>query len=454
MNKALRSDEKQLSAYNHESDAGFIRLSEQIRNPKTSTKEPQKHIKTRAPSNAPQKSSDASIRNIMISQSKWLKSHGNDDNSSMSIAKQIMLMLDSPNSNEIQAEDFVSFLIEIGLPVPIKGLIETLKSLLHVKNIKSKNIKEEHISALCRSDKKNSHILKIINQETAKSHNKSLNQITSAEQLEVISTWWKKLNESGSKIVSFGIVCDFLVQICMFADFSEARKFVAGTCKDGEFMDKYQFQMIFTKALIKHTLMNINKKFTYEDWNNPSLSYAYKLCQLKRQLILAGIKYPIPNISKEDGELVLKAVESMEKLTFGCVKKVNYEDFKAAWLKNTGLSLDTASPDRVTPLETIESQDELAVYHPKNKESCRIGEFDDEDKSSSVKDENKILRENLKGNSIGFLLFGDVERRARAKEYTKNRSFRPVNKDELRWAKQTVLLDDFRKIINTINIFY
>ncbi|OMJ90312.1 hypothetical protein SteCoe_7336 [Stentor coeruleus] len=454
MNKALRSDEKQISAYNHESDAGFIRLSEKIRNPKIPSEDPSKRIKARTSSNVAQKSSDASMRNIMISQSKWLKSHGNNDNSSIPIAKQIISMLDSHNSTGIPADKFVSFLIEIGLPVPIKCVINTLQSLLHTKDIKTKYIYEEHILLLCRSDKKNTHILTIINQETAKINNKPLDQITSAEQSEVISKWWEKLDESGKKIVPFSIICDFLVLICMFTDILEAKKFLVNICKDREFIDKCQFKMIFTRALIKHTLMNINKKFTQEDWDNPALSFAYKLCQLKRQLILAGIKYPIPNISKEEGELALKAMESMEKFTFGCRKKVDYEDFKVAWLKNTGLNLDTVSPDRTTPFDTIESQTELAIYYPKDEKDCKIERFDKEDNYREDKDESIALRDNIRGNTIGFLLFGDIERRARAKEYTTNRSFRPINKDELRWARQTVLLDHFRKIINKVNIFY
>ena len=57
-------------------------------------------------------------------------------------------------------------------------------------------------------------------------------------------------------------------------------------------------------------------------------SYAYKLCQLKRQMILAGIQYPIQNISIEEGEILIKAIKEFAKYKGEDEVKITYEDFK------------------------------------------------------------------------------------------------------------------------------
>lgn len=455
MNKTLRADEKRVMINKLESDTIFNRLSEEIRNPKHSPKQGKKLSKTQNVANSIQKSYNATIKTAMISQDKWLKSHGNDDKQcNLPIAKKIIYMLDPQSNQEVLSENFISFLIEIGVPLPIKGIKHVLQCLFGDKNIKNKTLKEEHVSALCRSDKRNSHVLMILNQEIARVNNKRIDDVTSGEQGEIILNWWEMIQTGDSKIVQCCSICEFLVQLEAFYEVSDARKFVMAVCKDGGYMDYCQFRTLFAKAIIKHVLININKKFTEDDWNNPMFSYAYKLSQLKRQLILAGIKYPVPHISAEEGILVLKAIESMDKAN-GVKITISYEDFKSRWLKSTGINLDKKDIQKNAYSIATKSQRDLAVFYPKNDRF--VLEDDDEDdevidqKNDILHKEREILRERFKKNTLGFLLFGELEKRAHALDYYNKRLLRPINKNEIRCLNQTELLNCFQRVVNTIH---
>ncbi|OMJ86497.1 hypothetical protein SteCoe_11991 [Stentor coeruleus] len=77
MNKTLRSDEKAISVSKPESDAGFIRLAERMKNIKYEPKDFPQQKKPQNSSNVVQKSHYAKKKVAMISQAKWLKTHGN-----------------------------------------------------------------------------------------------------------------------------------------------------------------------------------------------------------------------------------------------------------------------------------------------------------------------------------------------------------------------------------------
>ncbi|OMJ67002.1 hypothetical protein SteCoe_35960 [Stentor coeruleus] len=455
MNQTMRSDEKEVSINKPKSDAGFIRLAERMKRIKNEPKIFSQKKNSQDLSIVVQKSNYAKKKNAMISQTKWLKNHGSLDKQSFSpIAKQIMEMLDPLGYNEICVNEFISFLIEIGLPLPVKAIKYAIKLVLRIKDNKNKTLKEEHILALCRGDKRSCHILMIINQEIAKNFNKSIDDVTSVDQEGIICSWWKNFGCSEKKIVQCIFVYDFLVKMTMFAEACDARKFVLDVCKDGGFLDYTQFRSLFARALIKHLLNNINKKFTEEDWENPYFTYSYKLCQLKKQLILAGIKYPIPNISSEEGTLVLRAIESMEFFFNGPKKKVTYEEFKKIWLNDTGITLDTKNIER-SDFTTFNSQKKLAVFYT-NPE--KISLFDDEFyreelqntlRINAIKTEKKQLLDKVKKSNLGYLLYEKLARGAIFKSVYK-RILKPINKDEVRCANQTVILDNFQKIINTI----
>lgn len=456
MNKTTRKYEKQDPSNNKETETAFLRLAEHINNGSSPIKEPSKLIRIQGSSNVVQKSSFATIKNMKISQSKWLKSHCiNFTQNSIPITKQIISMLDPHSFNEVPAEDFISFLIEIGTPVSIKSITHIIRSLLKAKDLKNKFIREDHVSILCKTDKLQDRILKIINQEIIKTNNKSLEDITSADQNLLIDSWWKDLDTTSSKIVSCNHICDFLVKTKMFSEYIDAKKYIGNICKSkGGFMDYSQFRMIFALVLIKYVLLNINKKFTEEDWNDPAVSYAFKLCQLKRKLILAGIKFPIPKISAEEGELVLKALENVGVANGEQKKKMSFDDFKEMWVKNTGICVENSYPELDFPLKTIESQPELAIFYAKSDKNTTNDEASQDQTGSKQRknpyeESSNLLRDKIQQSTLGFLLFGDIERRA-----SKNQKPKDIKKIttevEAKQIKQKTLYSDFQKVVNTI----
>ena len=451
MNSAIRTDEKRVSESKPESDAGFHRLAENMisttPNKKSSGKGGYQQFQN--PDKVIQKSSDAIMKTLIKNQDKWLKHIKNTEkNQSWTITKQIKNMLDPQDTGNIPFNIFFDFLIEIGVPLKPKIVKFTLAKLLKTENVCNKVIKEEHISNLCRGDNRSNQILNVLNRIISRTSNKSFEEVTSAEHKLLINSWWKKLDSLRSNQVMCNKVCEFLIEVEICSNFPESKKYVCKVTQNLVFMDSDQFKALFAKAVITHALINLNRKFTEEDWNNPVYSYAYKLCQLKRQMILAGIQYPIQNISIEEGEILIKAIKEFAKYKGEDEVKITYEDFKMRWLQHTGHVLDSM-PKNVMSIQSQASEVELAEYFPKNGDVMdkelewhRMATMRESKKKEQLQ---KRFTQNFdiikKTDHCGFDKFRDSPFK---------RVNKPVTDYEKKCEKFNMLFDEFQKVVNKV----
>lgn len=333
MTASLRSDEKAVTNARPETDASFQRQVNKILNNNTTqeiTPRPQIIQKTKG---VIQKKSEAFLRSFKISQSQWLKKRGfMDPKESNTSSKEIFAMLDTNKVGEIPAEEFLDFLVEIGIPIDRSMAKKVILSTLKQKTIKNLFITQENVNSLCKSDKRSDLMLKVFQEKLGKN-------FKTLDVVELIKKWWSEL---GVKVLGINVICEFLVKYEIFPDFFEAKKYLAKVNQNENFMVFRQFLSIFAKIIVKHYLITINKKFTEEDWSDTGHSLAFKLCQLKKQLILAGIKYPVAQISYEEGLQALKAIENLDK--FKLKKKFNFDEFKLNWYNLTGFTLDNQVP--------------------------------------------------------------------------------------------------------------
>ena len=368
MTSSLRTDEKAVTNTRQETDASFQRQVHNILNntsPQNITPKPQILQKTKR---VIQKKSEAFLQNLKISQSKWLKKRGFIDPKESNISsKEIFAMLDTNKVGEIPAEEFLDFLIEIGIPVDRNMAKEVILSTLKEKTIKNLLITQENVNSLCKSDKRSDLMLKVFQEKLGKN-------FKTLDVVELIKKWW---NELGVKVLGINEICEFLVKNEIFPDFFEAKKYLTKVNRNENFMIFRQFLSIFAKMIVKHYLITINKKFSEEDWSDTGHSLAFKLSQLKKQLILAGIKYPVDKISYEEGLQALKAIENLDK--FKLKKKFNLDEFKLNWYNLTGFTLDNQIPSKQEkPNKKVEKP--LSVFY-----SCEDPEMYKETEQSSEK---------------------------------------------------------------------
>lgn len=329
MTSALRSDEKAVVNTRPESDASFQRQLASILNTSQEKKNSSNLGKQPGTNEVVQKRSQAFTRNQEISQSQWLKKRGFIEiKEGLTSSKDIFSMLDTSKAGNIPAKDFLDFLIEIGIPIDRSMAKKVILSTFKKKTFKNFLMTQENVNSLCKADNRSDHMLAIFSEKLGKN-------FKTIEIVDLIQKWWNSL---GGKLQGLNLVCEFLVKNRIFNDFSEAKKYLAKLNQNESFMAYRQFLNIFSKMIVKHCLITINKKFNKGEWKDSGFSWAYKLCQLKKQMILAGIKYPVAQISHEEGLHTLKAVEKLEKFKFE--KKFNFDEFKQNWFDLTGCILD------------------------------------------------------------------------------------------------------------------
>lgn len=329
MTSALRSDEKAVVNTRPESDASFQRQLAMILNSSQEKKPSPTPRKQQNTNEVVQKRSEAFTRNQEISQSQWLKKRGLIElKEELTSSKDIFSMLDTSKVGHIPSKDFLDFLIEIGIPIDRSMAKKVILSTFKKKTLKNFSLTQENVNSLCKSDNRSNQMLAVFNEKLGKN-------FKTIEIVDLIQKWWNSL---GSKVQSLNSICEFLVKNSIFNDFSEAKKYLTKLNSNENFLVYRQFLSIFSKMIVKHCLITINKKFNEEDWKDSGFSRAYKLCQLKKQMILAGIKYPVAQVSQEEGMHTLKAVEKLEKFRFE--KKFNFDEFKKNWFDLTGCIID------------------------------------------------------------------------------------------------------------------
>lgn len=268
---------------------------------------------------------------------EWISKHGKltDSLSFKSNARVIFGMLDPDGKGEISGRNFCEFLIEIGFPLDVFTVFKFVEKFKHCCDIDLVKLAVEDVAELCRSDHRTDSLLVALYAAAGEIDSEKFRQVNVVELFKVLSHWWNELDSDKLHNIHCNDVCDYLVRKQVTCDFSQAYKLVSKCALDG-FIDFVHFQLVFVKAFIKHMLVNLQHRFSPEDWSNQDFSNAYKLCLLRKQLILAGILYPVPKITYEEGKVALNAIHKYNKLQNKPLKPLEYSEFCEIWKTMTG----------------------------------------------------------------------------------------------------------------------
>ena len=453
MNESVRQQEKKNPTFLTETAKTFNRLAETVKNSKK-TSENAENKKIFFNNRIVQRHSRAKNKYLSIDQNKWLKNRSSHNNKDSNLAKQIFMMLDSQNTKKVTAKEFLSFLVEIGVPVNAKSLSFLLQKFFNTQDLSHKLINEENILYLCCGDKSTKRILNVLNESVRNFFHKSDYQdISCDEQNNLIQNWWKQLSPLQSNIVPNKTICEFFVEMKMADNYFESKKLLDAVGHSSAHFDYSQFYLIFAKALIKHTLTGLNKKFNEDDWNNTGLSYPFKLCQLKRQLILAGIQCPVEKITQDEGTLVINGIENLEKFNNKPLEKTTFEEFKSNWYKHTNIRPNLYKNDKnCQTLESSESEQELAVFHPKinteptpkaNENKYKKSKINEEEIMKNMRKRYKLNYAIFKGSSFDRSMLPERKK----EEYFHKRNFKTSTKHEESQEKLNLLYEKFQKVV-------
>lgn len=352
----MRDDEYKTSNLYLDSTMLFNRLSIRMQSPEKKIK-PFRTSKVQGTGKIIDSPQHAYDKVLVASSQFWAKKHENPEDAKIvnDVNKIVFDMLDEKKNGNVKVEDFCKFLIEIGAPLDYECLFRVLSKI-------GKEINSDGIAGLCRGDFRSEALLAtlIADWDVENKNKKSIKKVNAQALGCVVKKWWKELDQSRFNQVHCNKVSKFLVDKGVTQDFNEAHKFTTAN-SNGTYFDYSQFQLIFVKSLVKFLLMNIQEKFSIEDWENSDFSNAFKLSQLKRQFYLAGIQCPIPKISLEEGVATLAAIEKYTKTTNVATVKMSYEEFKQTWLELTGNELGKS---RLTPDPNLNS---IKLTESKNK---------------------------------------------------------------------------------------
>ena len=352
--------------------------------------------------------------------SDWISKHGkvSDSLSLKSNGKIVFDMLDPSGKGEITGRHFCEFLIEIGFPLDIFTTFSFIKKYKHTDNIDSIKLTSDDLGNFCRADHRTDTLLSALYIALGElNHSKQL-RIDIVTLFNTLKSWWGEIDSKNSHVIHCNAICSFLVNKGVTVDFNESYKLVSKCAVDG-FIDFGHFQLIFVKGFIKHILLTIQYKFTPEEWQNSDFSNAYKLSQLKKHLILAGISYPVPQITMEEGLAALKAIQKYGEMTGDAVERIEYEKFCEIWKKMTGEILGK-------------------TYMKANLDEIRDRLVESEERAWNrfTVIGNTDVKFGVRKNWMHSVLpLGEFK------------DFQPVNKDEVRCMAQNKLLKEFCKLV-------
>ena len=181
MNESVRQQEKKNPTFLTETAKTFNRLAETVKNSKK-TSENAENKKIFFNNRIVQRHSRAKNKYLSIDQNKWLKNRSSHNNKDSNLAKQIFMMLDSQNTKKVTAKEFLSFLVEIGVPVNAKSLSFLLQKFFNTQDLSHKLINEENILYLCCGDKSTKRILNVLNESVRNFFHKSDYQDISCDE--------------------------------------------------------------------------------------------------------------------------------------------------------------------------------------------------------------------------------------------------------------------------------
>ncbi|CAG9321274.1 unnamed protein product [Blepharisma stoltei] len=137
--------------------------------------------------------------------------------------------------------------------------------------------------------------------------------LTMADHLNIVNEWWKEIDNKNEGFVDSEEVAIKLIEKRIVANSLEAKKLVGpGESKTGK-ANYQQFQQIFARSMLKGSLLSLADRLSEGPLAKPFFTAAMKLSAYKRKLLIARIKPNEANITQEEGENALKAIEKYKR---------------------------------------------------------------------------------------------------------------------------------------------
>lgn len=137
--------------------------------------------------------------------------------------------------------------------------------------------------------------------------------LTMADHLNIINNWWKEIDEKNEGFIDGEEIAIKLIDKRIVANSLEAKKLIGpGESRTGK-VNYQQFQQVFARSMLKGSLLSLADRLSEGPLAKPFFTAAMKLSAYKRKLLIARIKPNETNITQEEGENALKAIEKYKR---------------------------------------------------------------------------------------------------------------------------------------------
>lgn len=303
---------------------------------------------------------------------KWMEKHNSRNNDAgylMNFACDFFKILDTYNRSKISGKVLLEHLLALGIATDSMVLKDTLSMIFACKDIEEVDISLQDFLSMFRPEVVTDMILKQLN-ESAEQHRKKqkiLNElhkkkkilgqnrlsifttikhlknlssvvevkkvdekmITINEHLEVVKRLWDKFFQINDEGVSLITACEIFKFFKIFQDNFEAKKYIVGTLGQVPLLNFRDFQQLFAKSMIKGAFVNLSKRLFEGNYAEKEMSPGFKISSYQRALLMSGVKCPNSNISIEEGQMIVSALEKFQSCSQSSRERLRHTSTKS-----------------------------------------------------------------------------------------------------------------------------
>lgn len=150
----------------------------------------------------------------------------------------------------------------------------------------------------------------IINPESKPDRNCT---IAISDHFDLIKKWWSEFKSDIKDQAPIDQVCTLLVSNFIASDKKDAKQLIVSYTENKQNISFNEFQQIFAKSMLKAAFINLFKRLTDKNFVDSDVPSRLNLLKYKRNLFMSASKYPCLDISEEEGNIVMSAIEKYEK---------------------------------------------------------------------------------------------------------------------------------------------
>lgn len=307
----------------------------------------------------------------------WMSKHNarnNDEGLLMKFAAEFFTEMDKNALGAIPGNILLEALLSLGIATDSDVLRDTLAMIFHCSDLEKFQIGQQDFLSMFRSDVITDLILEQLNENSLaerkkvkvltqrKAKIKSANGknrailtfkkrlalamsggeadieknlstiITINEHLAVIEKLWEKycLTDEGITILT---ACQVFKYFKIFQDNFECKKYIISVLGQVQSFRFKDFQQLFAKSMLKGAFANLSKRLFEENYAEKEMSSGFKISAYQRALLMSGVRCPNSNISIQEGERIVTALEKFQNFP-----KTTYEELRRKLLIEQGKS--------------------------------------------------------------------------------------------------------------------